>query len=107
MARQKKESAEQKKMLKQEIAGKRKMSKKRKAGNADEDAMALASSFSQEELEMKLADELEAWMEWSRTVITRRMPLLTQAKRTRRMTTSYLHSKAPSSIPDADHLPLL
>ena len=36
------------------------MSKKSKAGNADEDAMALASSHSQEELEKMLATETEA-----------------------------------------------
>ena len=36
------------------------MSKKHKAGNADEDALALASSYSREELEQMLADETEA-----------------------------------------------
>ena len=36
------------------------MSKKLKAGNADEDAMTLASSHSVEELERMLADETEA-----------------------------------------------
>ena len=73
MAKDKKDLAERKKMLKQIMAGKREKSNKRKAGNADKDAMALASSHSVEELET---------MEWSR------MTLLTQAKRTRRMTTS-------------------
>ena len=36
------------------------MSKKGKAGNADEDEMTLASSHSVEELERMLADETEA-----------------------------------------------
>ena len=47
-------------MLKQKMAEKREMSKKRKAGNADEDAMTLGSSHSREELEKMLADETEA-----------------------------------------------
>ena len=42
------------------MAEKREMSKKSKAGNADEDAMALASSHSRDELEMMLADEAKA-----------------------------------------------
>ena len=46
LARQKKAVAEERKQLKQKIAEKREMSKKHKAGNADEDAMALALSFS-------------------------------------------------------------
>ena len=58
------------------------MSKKRKAGNADEDAMALASSYSREELEQMLADETEALGGMVED------DLLTQAKLTRRMTTS-------------------
>ena len=70
MARDKKELAEQKKLLKQKMAGKREMSKKHKAGNADEDAMtgnadedvmALASSHSREEIEKMLADAKEAF----------------------------------------------
>ena len=61
LARQKKESDEQKKMLKQKMAEKREMSKKRKAGNAGEDAMKLASTYSREELEQMLADETEAF----------------------------------------------
>ena len=48
-------------MLKQKTAEKREMSKKRKAGNADEDVMALASSHSIEELQKILADETEAF----------------------------------------------
>ena len=58
---------EKKKMLKQKIAERRQMaqaksetSKKRKASNADEDAMALASSFGQAELDKMLVDEAEA-----------------------------------------------
>ena len=58
---------EEKKMLKQKIAEKRQMakaksdtSKKSKAENAEEDAMALASSFSREELEKMVVDEAEA-----------------------------------------------
>ena len=46
LARQMKAVAEDRKLLKQKIAEKREMSKKHKAGNADEDAMALALSFS-------------------------------------------------------------
>ena len=60
MARDKKDLAERKKTLKQKMAEKREMSKKRKAGNADDDAMTLASSYSQEELERVLAVEKEA-----------------------------------------------
>ena len=47
-------------MLKQKTAEKREMSKKRKAGNADEDVMVLASSHSLEELERMVQDEKEA-----------------------------------------------
>ena len=61
MARDKKELAEQMKMLKQKMAEKREKSKTCKAGNADEDCMALASSHSREELEKMLADETEAF----------------------------------------------
>ena len=60
MARDKKVLAERKKMFKQIMAGKRETSNKRKAGNAGEDAMTLASSHSVEGLEMMLADETEA-----------------------------------------------
>ena len=69
LARDKKALAEQKKMLKQKMAEKREMSKNRKAGNAEEDAMtgnvdkyitALASSHSLEELKRMLATETEA-----------------------------------------------
>ena len=49
--------AEERKQPKQKIAENCEMSKKRKAGNADEDAIALASSFSQKELEKMVADE--------------------------------------------------
>ena len=70
MAKAKKDLADQRKMLKQKMAEKREMSKKCKAGNADEDAMtgnadgdvmALASSHSVEELKKMLADETEAF----------------------------------------------
>ena len=69
MAKAKKNLADHKKMLKQKTAEQREMSKKHKAGNADEDAMtgnadgdvvALASSHSVEELKRMLADETEA-----------------------------------------------
>ena len=59
MAKAKKDLADQRKMLKQ-TAEKCEMSKKRKAGNADEDVMVLASSHSLEELEQMLEDEKEA-----------------------------------------------
>ena len=48
-------------MLKLKMAEKREKSNKLKAGNEKEDAMALASSHSREELEKMLADETEAF----------------------------------------------
>ena len=60
MARDKKDLAERKKMLKQIMAEKREKSNKRKAGNADEDAMALASAHSREQLEKMLVEAEEA-----------------------------------------------
>ena len=58
---------EQKKMLKQKMAEKRQTaqaksetSKKHKASNADEDAMALATSFRQAEINKMVEDESEA-----------------------------------------------
>ena len=60
MARDKKVLAERKKMFKQIMAEKREKSNKRKAGNADEDVMVLASSHSLEELERMVEDEKEA-----------------------------------------------
>ena len=47
-------------MFKQIMAEKREKSNKRKAGNADEDVMVLASSHSLEELERMVEDEKEA-----------------------------------------------
>ena len=52
--------AEERKMLTQKLAEKCKMSKKLKAGIENEDATALASSLSREELEKMVADEAEA-----------------------------------------------
>ena len=50
MAKDRKDLADLRKLLKQKTAEKREMSKKHKAGNADEDVMVLASSHSLEEL---------------------------------------------------------
>ena len=61
MARDKKDLAERKKMFKQIMAEESEKLNKHKAGNADEDAMTLASSHSVEGLEMMLADETEAF----------------------------------------------
>ena len=64
MAKAKKDLADHKKMLEQKEAeqreSRRKMSKKHKAGNADKDAMDLASSLSVEELERMVEDKTEA-----------------------------------------------
>ena len=67
LERQRKAVNEQNKMFQQKIAEKRRMaqaksetSKKRKASNADKDAMALASSFSLEEIDKMVEDESEA-----------------------------------------------